>query len=133
VRVCASPLYAIVHCPGASMDLVFSRTPTYFLLRILFIIYISVRKRARMDQQLIAIIVLFGFRLVLLAIPVFDNFWLWTMRRFLEWRNSGNAATAANYVPERQVIDLHELQSLTGTRFRLPGNICSSCCYIINC
>lgn len=50
-----------------------------------------------MDQQLIAVIVLFGVRFVLLAIPVFDNFWLWAMRRFLQWRNCGNGASATNF------------------------------------
>lgn len=36
-----------------------------------------------MDQQLIVIVTLFGFRSVVVAKPAFDNFWAWTMNR---WR-----------------------------------------------
>jgi len=45
-----------------------------------------------MDQQLIAIVVLFGLRVLLLAIPNFDYLWLWTMRRFFPCCSGGNGS-----------------------------------------
>lgn len=67
-----------------------------------------------MDQRLIAIIVSFGFRFVLLAIPALDNFWIWTMRRFWNWCNSGAAADPVeSHEGGQQIV---QLQVMTAER-----------------
>lgn len=80
-----------------------------------------------MDQQLITIIVLFGFRFVLLAIPVFDNFWVWAMRRVWGgWRyeHSEEHSESLSVEGGQQVIELHELTSeMDNAQLRLPEGI----------
>ena len=75
-----------------------------------------------MDQQLIAIVVLFGLRALLLAIPNFNYLWLWTMRRFFPCCSGGNgnngvdqnSMEGGNGVDEVQVIELRPM-SMDGT------------------
>ena len=64
-----------------------------------------------MDQRLIAIIVLFGFRFVLLAIPILDNLWIWAMRRFFHCCNGSDGQPDPNSVEggRQQVIELHPM------------------------
>ena len=84
-------------------------TPTCFLL------YICAKKRARMDQRLIAIVVVFGFRFVLLAIPVLGNFWLRTMiRRIWGWCSSGSEASSSSMEEgegEQQIVQLQVMMA----------------------
>ena len=62
-----------------------------------------------MGQQMIAIIVLFGVRFVLLAIPAFDNFWLWAMRRYLQCVGNGASATNDGEDDEPQVSEPRDM------------------------
>ena len=76
---------------------------------------------ARMDQKLIAIIVLLGFRFVLLAIPVLDNLWIWVMRRFWHCCN-GRDEPAPNSLEGggQEIIELHPMTTDWSSPRRQP-------------
>ena len=86
-----------------------------------FIIYMR-EERARMDQRLIAIVVVFGFRFVLLAIPVLGNFWPRTMiRRIWGWCSSGSEASSSSMEEgegEQQIVQLEVMTAERGSPIR---------------
>ena len=64
-----------------------------------------------MDQQLIAIILLFGFRSLLLVIPALDYLFVWAMRRFFNCCNSsdGPGPGSREGGAVERVIELHPM------------------------